>query len=155
MDKLLIFIIVCASAILASCSTGYIPGVYRIDIRQGNVVTQEMLMRLKPGMDKQQVRFVLGSPLLIDTFHPDRWYYMYSFKPGNEQREQRTIITWFNKEGELSYISGQVKPSAPGEAEKIDKDKGEVSVIVPPRRKEQGLLGSLMNWLGFGDNSSG
>ncbi len=153
MNKLLIFIIGCASVILASCSVEHIPGVYRIDVQQGNVVTREMLMKLKPGMDKQQVRFILGSPLLVDTFQPDRWYYIYSFKPGNEHREQRTIITWFNREGKLSHISGQVKPSAPGETEEIDKE--ESSVIVPPRHKEQGLLGNLMNWLGFGDSSSG
>lgn len=151
MNKLLIFIIGCASAILVSCSIEHLPGVYRIDVQQGNVVTEEMLRKLNPGMSRQQVRFVLGSPLLIDTFQPDRWYYVYSFKSGNERREQRTIIAWF-KESRLSHVSGDVEPGAPGEAETMDRP---ALVIVPPGREEQGLLGGLMGWFDFGDSPSG
>ena len=56
-----------------------IPGVtpYRIEIQQGNYVSQDMVAQLKPGMTKEQVRFVLGTPLVTDIFHADRWDYVY------------------------------------------------------------------------------
>jgi len=63
---------------LAGCS---FPGVYKIDIQQGNVVTQDMIDQLRPGMTRRQVRFIMGNPLLTDTFHADRWDYLYSIQP--------------------------------------------------------------------------
>ena len=64
---------------LAGCS---FPGVYKIDIQQGNVVTQDMIDQLRPGMTRRQVRFIMGNPLLVDTFHANRWDYLYSLQPG-------------------------------------------------------------------------
>jgi outer membrane protein assembly factor BamE len=61
---------------VTGCSTDKIPGIYRIDIQQGNNVTQAMLNELEPGMTKNQVAYVMGNPLLIDTFHPNRWDYL-------------------------------------------------------------------------------
>ena len=55
------------TTVLGACSLSELPGLYRIDIQQGNVVTQEMLAQLEPGMDKRRVRFVLGTPLVADT----------------------------------------------------------------------------------------
>ena len=64
--------------LLSGCS--YIPTLpYKIDIQQGNVVTEEMVEKLKPGMSRSQVRFVLGTPLITDVFHADRWDYFYYF----------------------------------------------------------------------------
>ena len=60
---------------------------YRIDIRQGNYVTQEMVSQLKPGMSRDQVRFVLGTPLVTDVFHTDRWDYIYRFRPGKGDQQ--------------------------------------------------------------------
>jgi hypothetical protein len=56
---------------------------YRIDVRQGNFVTQDMVAQLKPGLSREQVRFILGSPLVADMFHADRWDYVYRFQPGH------------------------------------------------------------------------
>lgn len=69
---------------------------FRIDIRQGNLVTQEMAAQLKAGMTRDQVRFVLGTPMLSDVFHPDRWDYLYYFKPGNqpEDLQQRRLVVY-------------------------------------------------------------
>jgi outer membrane protein assembly factor BamE len=53
---------------------------YKTDVQQGNVITQEMVDKLKPGMTKSQVRFVLGTPLITDPFHPERWDYVYVYK---------------------------------------------------------------------------
>ena len=66
--------------LLPACSyVPRIPGVtpYKIEIQQGNFVSQDMVSQLKPGMTKEQVRFVLGTPLVTDIFHPDRWDYLY------------------------------------------------------------------------------
>jgi len=56
--------------------------VHKLDIQQGNVVTQEMVDKLRPGMTRAQVRYVLGTPLVTDSFHQDRWDYFYSYKKG-------------------------------------------------------------------------
>ncbi len=53
---------------------------YKTEIQQGNVITQEMIDKLKPGMTKSQVRFVLGTTLITDPFHPERWDYVYVYK---------------------------------------------------------------------------
>ena len=65
-----------ASLYLGGCA------IYKIDVPQGNVLTSEMRQNLKPGMTKRQVRFVLGSPAVIDPFHPERWDYIYSLRKG-------------------------------------------------------------------------
>ena len=54
--------------------------VYRPDLQQGNAVTPEMVEKLKVGMTRNQVRFVLGTPLIADVFHPDRWDYYFFLK---------------------------------------------------------------------------
>lgn len=84
------------------------PLVYRIDVQQGNVVDQQMINKLKPGMDKKQVKFIMGTPLIIDPFHNNRWDYLYSFEPGKGEREQRRITLYFNGE-QLARIEGDIK----------------------------------------------
>ena len=87
-----------------------LPGVYRIDIQQGNVIEQEMLDRLKPGMEKHQVRFIMGTPTMIDPFHPDRWEYLYTYTEGASQRQQRRLTLYFEGE-KLAFLDGDVKTS--------------------------------------------
>ena len=75
---------------LSACS------VHKIDIQQGNVITQEMLETLTPGMDKRRVKLAIGSPMVQDPFHPNRWDYVYSFKAGMTDDEQSAhIILYF------------------------------------------------------------
>jgi outer membrane protein assembly factor BamE len=66
---------------------------YKPDVQQGNIVTPEMLEKLKIGMTRSQVRFVLGTPLLTDSFHPDRWDYFYSFKKGRDDSVENRLVT--------------------------------------------------------------
>ena len=87
---------------------------YRIDVRQGNYVTPEMAAQLKPGQSKDQVRFILGTPLLTDPFHADRWDYVYSFTPGHGQTQQRRLAVFF-AEGKLTRVGGDVVPNAEGD----------------------------------------
>lgn len=71
---------------------------YRIDVRQGNYVDQELVSQLRKGMTREQVRYVLGSPLLVDAFRNDRWDYVYRFAPGKGEPEQRSISVYFEND---------------------------------------------------------
>lgn len=92
---------------LAGCS---FPGVYKIDIQQGNVVTQDMIDQLKPGMTRRQVRFIMGNALISDTFHADRLDYLYSIQPGGGQRLQEHVSIFFNESDQLVGLSGDFMP---------------------------------------------
>jgi len=95
-------------ALLCSCSaipTLSFPGVYRIDIPQGNIITQEMIDQLRPGLNKNQVTFILGTPLIRDTFDQDRWDYVYSFLPGGGERAQERLTVFF-EDNQLTHFSG-------------------------------------------------
>jgi outer membrane protein assembly factor BamE len=92
---------------LAGCS---FPGVYKIDIQQGNVVTQDMIDQLRPGMTRSQVRFIMGNPLISDTFHPNRWDYLYSMQPGGARRQQERVSLQFNEADQLVALEGDFMP---------------------------------------------
>ncbi len=94
-------------AALAGCS---LPGVYKIDIQQGNVVTQDMIDQLRPGMTRRQVRFIMGNPLITDTFHANRWDYLYSIQPGGGARQQERISLMFDGNDQLVGLSGDFMP---------------------------------------------
>lgn len=92
---------------LAGCS---FPGVYKIDIQQGNVVTQDMIDQLRPGMTRRQVRFIMGNPLITDTFHANRWDYLYSIQPGGVERQQERVSLTFDGNDQLAGLAGDFRP---------------------------------------------
>ena len=83
---------------------------YKIDIQQGIVVTQEMADQLKPGMTRDQVKFVLGTPILTDPFHADRWDYPFRFQPGRGRIEERRFTVYFINE-RLDHFDGDKLPT--------------------------------------------
>jgi len=89
MQKILIYLALLLS--LSSCA-------HKIDIQQGNVVTEEQLAQLEIGMNWQQVRLIMGSPLLTDPFHHNRWDYYYSMRPGREPVERYRATLYFDGE---------------------------------------------------------
>jgi len=90
---------------LSGCGSIYHAiGTYRIDIQQGNNVSNEMVRQLKLGMSKEQVRFVLGTPLVTDIFHSDRWDYVYYHKPQNSNQVEKRKLAVFFKDGKLVQI---------------------------------------------------
>lgn len=92
MQKPLSFIVLTMTCVLISaCSNFSFPGVYRIDVQQGNIIEQEQLQKLTVGMTRSQVQFVMGSPLVQDTFNPARWDYFYSFRDGEGKLEQEHL----------------------------------------------------------------
>lgn len=113
MQKLLIPLIAGLLTVsLTGCSTLKFPGVYRISIQQGNIVDQEMVDQLQPGMTRRQVRFVMGTPLVEDTFNPDRWDYFYSLRRGDGELIRKHIKLQFDGET-LASIEGDLEPSIP------------------------------------------
>jgi outer membrane protein assembly factor BamE len=99
--------------LIALASAGCVSS-FKLDTQQGNVVTQEMLDQLKPGMTRSQVRFVLGTPLIADPFHAERWDYVYFFRKGGATvAEQRQVTVVFQGDA-LLRIEGNVTPRAPG-----------------------------------------
>jgi outer membrane protein assembly factor BamE len=80
---------------------------YRMEIQQGNFISQEMIGQLKQGMTKEQVRFALGTPLLTDIFHADRWDYVFYRDMPDGRREQRKVAVFFEG-GLLLRIGGDV-----------------------------------------------
>lgn len=111
----LILVYVPAVFTLAGCGVPRIPGItpYKPEIQQGNYLSHETIAQLKPGMSKEQVRFILGTPLITDVFHADRWDYVYWREAENGKREERRIALFFN-EGKLDRIQGDVASPAAG-----------------------------------------
>ena len=110
-SRLLILGAVCS--LLAACSS-FNP--YKIDVQQGNVLTQEMVAQLKPGQTREQVRFILGTPLLADIFHQQRWDYVYSYRKGRSgEVETRQFSVYFDKDNRLERVSGDVAVGVPDE----------------------------------------
>lgn len=145
---------------IAACS--YKPAFvseYKIDVQQGNVLTQEMVAQLKPGLTRDQVRYVLGTPLVADIFHQQRWDYVYRYRNGQtEQVETRKLALFFDGDNRLERVAGDVEVAAVGDlvapvARNRVVDLGSISPEVAakglPPNQEQGYLRRLMNMMGL------
>jgi outer membrane protein assembly factor BamE len=100
--------------LLSACSSNYVPALvkpYRPDIQQGNVVIESTLAQLKPGMSQEQVKFILGSPLLVDPFHPNRWDYVFRYQTGAGNVETNRITINFKDNAYTDY-SGTPMPDS-------------------------------------------
>jgi len=123
-----------------------LPGLYRIDVQQGNVLEQSMLDGLKAGMEKNQVEFILGTPAFIDSFHTDQWVYLFTFAEDNKNRKQRHIRLHFI-DNKLAYIDGDVVATTRDATERIRLSR---TVEVPPdRQRKQGIFSRMINSIPF------
>ena len=110
---------------LVGCGSNFgFPGVYRINVEQGNVVTEEMAEQLRPGLNRRQVRYIMGTPLIEDSFHEDRWDYHYLLRNGGELLSETQLTLWF-EEDELVRVEG---PDAPN----WDEPQSEASASEAP-----------------------
>lgn len=115
--------IVLVSMLLAACSnfSDYLPTFrpYKVEIRQGNLITQDMRAKIRLGMSQAQVKAALGAPLISDPYHADRWDYFYSFAQQGELQEQQRLTLYFSK-GALKRIvdATPLKPAEPVAQEK-------------------------------------
>lgn len=104
----------CLLTLLASCSNLRFPGVYKIDVAQGNIVTQDLLDKLSPGMSPNQVKFILGAPLIQDTFNENRWDYYYSLKSGRtDETKTSHVSVFFENQAYQKYtLRGEIRQSS-------------------------------------------
>jgi outer membrane protein assembly factor BamE len=110
---------------------------YRPTIQQGNFVSQEMLAQLQPGMTRDQVRFVLGTPLLTDIFHADRWDYTFRLAKGNGEVTTSGVTVFFKDDKMERFDGGNL----PTEKEYIARIAG--AVPVPTPTEPMGLLPAM------------
>jgi outer membrane protein assembly factor BamE len=129
--------IACSTLLLAVLLAGCqrmptLPGLtpYKVDIQQGNYVTQDMVEKLKPGMSKSQVRFALGTPLVIDPFHNDRWDYIYVLQKRGRVIEQRHIVAVF-ADDKLLRLDGDVMPAPANAAPAIAPSAVPAAAVTP------------------------
>jgi outer membrane protein assembly factor BamE len=137
--------IICG-ALLAGCGSSA-PSIkpFKMDIQQGNVVTSKMLLQLKPGMTKSQVRFIMGTPLIVDSFHKDRWDYFYQMRQAGKIVEQRRVILDFEKEL-LTKVRGDVVPQGAAGAAVDEAAVASAPITVEPKPKETSMLDKLKFW---------
>ncbi|HET9700417.1 MAG TPA: outer membrane protein assembly factor BamE [Burkholderiales bacterium] len=126
---------------------------YRVEVNQGNYVTQDMVSKLRPGMTKTQVRFVLGTSLLNDPFHKDRWDYIYVLQK-DERIIQRRVLTVIFVDDKLQRVEGDVVAAAPRE-DALSATAAPVPAQPAPRASppppppEKGFFGTMWEKLGF------
>ncbi len=144
-------LLVACGALASGCSmtswleSTSLPLFHRVDVQQGNVVTQDMLARLEHGMDRNKVRSIMGTSLVKDVFNQDRWDYVYTMKPGGEERVERRVTLYF-EDDRLVRVAGDVKP-ARGHLE--PQPRPELTVEVPGET-ERSWLAAIADALGLG-----
>ena len=145
--KLLFLSLLACSVFLTGCgSTVPIVKPFKMDIQQGNVVTSKMLLQLKPGMTKSQVKFIMGTPLIVDSFHSNRWDYFYQMRQAGKIKEQRRVILDFENEL-LARVRGDVVPEGTaGAASSTEAGAVTLPKSIEPKPKEEGLLDKLKFW---------
>ena len=111
---------------LINIITKYLPETYRQDISQGNEITSEMLLEIKPGLNKSQVRFVLGTPLIQDSFHKNRWDYIYVIRKEGKFIESRHLILTFEKDVLVGLIGDLIDRNENIKVEESKKPFGTV-----------------------------
>jgi len=157
MRKSLTCSFICTLVTLTGCSTTpteavyrgsvleRLPFVYRMTVQQGNLITEEMIDSVQIGMNQRQVRYLLGTPLLQDMFHQDRWDYTYTMRRGRNPMEVKPLTLWF-KDDALVRIDGYLQPD-PERA--TARNPEEVVVSVPDWQDNRGLFTRAMNVIGL------
>jgi outer membrane protein assembly factor BamE len=157
MYKALLFSVAGATVALIGCSSSVkdpvyrssaldkLPFVYQMTVQQGNIVTEEMVDRLEPGMSKSQVRFLLGTPMLTDLFHSNRWDYTYTLRRGHKPMKL-TRLTLFFEEDALVRVEGDLRPDPKRAAQREPSD---LLVAVPDWKDDRGFFRKTASKLGI------
>ena len=142
-----------AGAALAGCTTitqpfdNYIPlitqfGVYKLDINQGNYLSQDMVDRLKAGQTKPQVRGVLGTPLVVSAFRDNRWDYVYEFRSAGRVREHRLFTVYFKDDLLARWEGDEMPPSA----QELNRVAATRSLPEDPYGQDAGIVGKVIDF---------
>lgn len=124
-----------------------LPFVYKMNVQQGNVVTEEMTAQLSLGLTRAQVRYLLGSPLLTDMFHSNRWDYIYSIKRGHQPTEIQRLTLYFEGD-ELVEVDG-ISDLSPAEEKIMQEAPRSVVVEVPDWQDDRGVITKALNRIGL------
>ncbi len=161
MQKLLVYLICCATLLIAGCSTvrniasaipealGRTSLMHKPDIQQGNVLQQTDINRLQLGMTKNQVKFIMGTPMLVDLFHLERWDYLYLLNEPGKKPEQEQVTLFFEDDN-LVRIAGDLYPNP--EADESPDEEGAVFSVPDYVAKEQGLITRALGKLRMNTN---
>lgn len=121
---------------------------YKVDIVQGNVVTQEIMAQIQPGLGRVQVREILGTPLLVDPFHQDRWDYVFTIRRQGVPDQKRRVTVFFKDDeverfdseplpSEREFVASIDKPLPGNKAAPVDLNEAEIAALpVPPKTEE-------------------
>jgi len=157
MRKVLISSALCATLATSGCSGSgskpenpgtvldSFPFVYKMTVQQGNIITEEEVDQLEPGMTKSQVRYLLGTPLLTDVFHTERWDYVYTIRRGHQDMEVKPLSVYFAGDA-LVRVEGYLKPDPARAAERVPQ---ELLVTVPDWDGDEGFFRKTLNKLGL------
>lgn len=156
--RLLLLAAFCMLPVACSTKPSFI-NEYKIDVQQGNVLTQEMVAQLKPGQTRDQVRFLLGTPLISDLFHQQRWDYVYRYQNGQTGAvESRKFAVFFDADGRLERVGGDVAvaevtelTAPPVRSRLVDLGSlsGEAAEKPLPPREEPSYYRRFMDMMGF------
>ena len=101
MKKIFVATLISLLLLLSGCS------IHKIDIQQGNIIDAELVKQLTLGMNKNQVKFILGEPLVTSAFNNNSWYYTYIFQPGDGSKPKTKHLSLLFKDDTLSKITNQ------------------------------------------------
>jgi outer membrane protein assembly factor BamE len=127
----------CAVVAMSGCAGGFNPAAsvataltpYKVDILQGNVLTQEQVQVLQVGMSREQVRDILGTPLLASVFHAQRWDYVFTLKRQGQAPQRRQLSLWF-KDNRLERFDGDDVPTEQAFVESLQVENK--NTTIPP-----------------------
>lgn len=150
------FVVLALAGGLGACSTqnsftkmvdDYVPiitqfGVYKLDINQGNYLSQDMVDKLKEGQTKAQVRATLGTPLVTSAFRDNRWDYVYEFQRAGRVREHRQFTVYF-KDDLLARWEGDEMPQSAQELNRIAASR---SMPQDPYGQDSGVMGKVIDF---------
>jgi outer membrane protein assembly factor BamE len=135
---------------LGGCSWLSNVSVYKLDVNQGNYITQDQVDRLRVGQTPQQVRLALGTPLLIDPFHASRWDYLYSFQRQGRVLEQRNFVVYFVND-KVARWEGDEAPPPPVEVARAGSGDARLdkSLSIAPRTEDDNFIVQWLRKMGW------
>lgn len=147
-------IVIAGAGLLSGCATSIVSDglaritPYRVEIVQGNVITREQMESVKTGMNREQVRNVLGAPLLSDVFHADRWDYVFTLRRKGLEPQRRSVVAWFEGDvlkkldaptdlpSEIEFVAGLGKPVTTGNVPKLELTEAERRALPTPAQPD-------------------
>lgn len=134
-------------AVLGSGCGAKLPSMkpFKMEIQQGNVVTSKMLLQLRPGMTRSQVRYIMGTPLVVDSFRDNRWDYFYELRKQGVVVEKRRVILDFDKDSLVSVRGDVVPASENGESKTIAETPANTSPTTETKQ-ESSWMDKLKFW---------